>query len=86
MTDRYRRHSALAHLGLEARASIAVPHAGVALGECPVRGLLVLRGPGGSAEFREAVSEALGLEPAVEPLTSVRSVTFPVSGSGRTNG
>ena len=72
MAERYRRRSALAHLGLEARASAADPGAGVALGECSIRGLLVLRGQGENAGFRGAVSAALGLEPAVEPLTSVR--------------
>ena len=72
MAERYRRRSALAHLGLEARASADVPHAGVVLGECRIRGLLVLRGDGASTEFRSAVSTALGLEPGVEPLTAVR--------------
>ena len=72
MAERYRRHSALAHLGLEARASAAAPHAQVMLGECPMRGLLVLRGDANAAEFRSAVSTVLGIEPVVEPLASVR--------------
>ena len=72
MAERYRRHSALAHLGLEVRASAAAPHAQVMLGECPMRGLLVLRGDANAAEFRSAVSTVLGIEPVVEPLASVR--------------
>ena len=73
MAERYRRLSALTHLGLEAQASAAVdPGAGVVLGECPPRGLLVLRGDGDGAEFRSAVSAVLGLVPVVEPLTTAR--------------
>ena len=71
--DRYRRRSALAHLGLEARASEPSGNgAGIVLGECRPRGLLVLRGERGDARFRESVSAALGLEPVAEPLTAVR--------------
>ena len=72
MADRFRRRSALAHLGLEGRAAVAVPHAGVELAECRIRGLLVLRGDVASAEFRDAVSTAIGIEPVVEPLTAAR--------------
>jgi len=72
MAERFRRRSALAHLGLEGRAAIAVPHAGVELAERPIRGLLVLRGDVASAEFRNAVSTAIGIEPVVEPLTAAR--------------
>ena len=72
MAERYRRHGALAHLGLEARASAAAPQAQVMLRECPMRGLLVLRGDAGAAGFRGAVSTVLGIEPVVEPLTSAR--------------
>ena len=72
MGERYRRRSALAHLGLEARASAEPPHAGVVIGECRIRGLLVLRGDAARAGFRRAVSTALGLGPVVEPLTAAR--------------
>lgn len=72
MAERYRRHGALAHLGLEARATAAVPHAQVMLGECAMRGLFVLRGDAGASEFRSAVSAVLGIAPVVEPLTSAR--------------
>ena len=72
MGERYRRRSALAHLGLEARASADVPDAGVVIGECRIRGLLVLRGDAARSKFRSAVSAALGLEPVVEPLTAAR--------------
>ena len=72
MGERYRRRSALAHLGLEARASIGAPDAGVVIGECRIRGLLVLRGAAARSGFRRAVSAALGLEPVVEPLTAAR--------------
>ena len=72
MAERYRRRSALAHLGLEARASDTAGEAGVMLGESPIRGLLVLRGDGASAGFRSAVAGVLGLEPVVEPSTAAR--------------
>ena len=72
MAERYRRHGALAHFGLEARAWAAAPQTQVMLGECPMRGLLVLRGDASAAGFRGAVSTVLGIEPVVEPLTSAR--------------
>ena len=72
MAERYRRRSALAHLGLEARASAALGDAGVMLAQSPIRGLLVLRGDSAGAEFRSAVSAVLGLDPVVEPLTAAR--------------
>ena len=72
MGERYRRRSALAHLGLEAGASADAPGAGVVIGECRTRGLLVLRGDAARSGFRSAVSAALGLEPVVEPLTAAR--------------
>ena len=72
MGERYRRRSALAHLGLEASASADAPDAAVVIGECRFRGLLVLRGDAARSEFRSAVSAALGLEPVVEPLTAAR--------------
>ena len=72
MAERYRRRSALAHLGLEARASAVAGDAGVTLRESPVRGHLLLRGDAACAEFRGAVAAVLGLEPVVEPLTALR--------------
>ena len=71
--ERYRRRSALAHLGLEAKAEASFdPGAGVVLAECRPRGLLLLRGTCGDADFRRSVSAALGIEPVAEPLTAVR--------------
>ena len=72
MAERYRRRSALAHLGLEAAASAASREGRVTLREAPMRGLLVLRGDGGGEEFRRAVASVLGLEPVAEPLTAAR--------------
>ena len=72
MAERYRRRSALAHLGLEARASSDRDGAGVVIGERRIRGMLALRGDSASAEFRGAVSAATGLDPVVEPLSSAR--------------
>ena len=72
MAERYRRHGALAHLGIEARASAVAGDAGVTLRESPMRGLLVLRGDAAGAEFRDAVAAVLGIEPVAEPLTAVR--------------
>ena len=73
MAERHRRRSALAHLGLEARAAAdAAGDEGVTLAESPTRGLLVLRGDGADAGFRSAVSGVLGLDPVLEPLTAER--------------
>ena len=73
MAEGYRRRSALAHLGLEARASTSSESGtGVVLGERRPRGLLVLRGDRADAKFRRAVSTALGLGPVAEPLTAAR--------------
>ena len=73
MAEGYRCRSALAHLGLEARAAASPDSgAGVVLGECRPRGLLVLRGDRANAEFREAVRTVLGLDPVAEPLTAAR--------------
>ena len=72
MAEQYRRRSALAHLGLEARVSAALGDAGVMLAESPIRGLLVLRGDSAGTEFRSAVSAVLGLDPVDEPLTAAR--------------
>ena len=72
MADRYRRRSALTHLGLEARASSPVARAGVMLGERRLRGMLALRGDSASADFRSAVSTVLGLDVVVDPLASAR--------------
>ena len=72
MAERYRRRSALAHLGIEARASAVAGDAGVTLRESPMHGLLVLRGDAAGAEFRGAVAAVLGIEPVVEPSTAVR--------------
>ena len=73
MAERYRRRSALAHLGLEARASASSESgAGVVLGERRPCGLLVLRGDRADAKFRRAVSASLGLDPVAEPLTAAR--------------
>jgi len=72
MTERYQRRSALAHLGLEARASVVAGEGGVTLREAPMRGLLVLRGDGGGKAFRSEVTAVLGIEPVVEPLTAAR--------------
>ena len=81
MAEEYRRRSALAHLGLEARASAsgepgagpdAGPGVGIVLGERRPRGLLVLRGDRADAKFRRAVSAALGIDPVAEPLTAAR--------------
>ena len=72
MAERYRRRSALAHLGIEARASSDGAGARVVLGERRIRGMLALRGDSASAGFRGAIASATGLEPVVEPLTSAR--------------
>ncbi len=72
MAERYQRRSALAHLGLEARASVVAGEGGVTLGEAPMRGLLVLRGDSGDQALRSAVAATIGLEPVAEPLTAAR--------------
>ncbi|MBF2761036.1 MAG: sarcosine oxidase subunit gamma [Ectothiorhodospiraceae bacterium AqS1] len=81
--DHFRYQSALACLELANRAkeqvrsvgesegeAERVPDPEVILGERPPRGLLILRGDAGDAEFKKAVHAVLKIEPVVEPLTS----------------
>ena len=63
MTESYLRQSALAHLGLAARAVDDPGEAGVILCERPFRGQLNLRGDARTKRFRDAVEGALGVVP-----------------------
>lgn len=63
MAEGYLRQSALAHLGLAARAGAGPEDAGVVLGERPLRGQLALRGRVRRKTFRDAVAGALGVVP-----------------------
>lgn len=68
----YRRQSALAALGLAAKARTGpAGEAGVVLRECSHRAQLCLRG-GPGAEFEEAVEAVLGVRPPLESGSSAR--------------
>jgi sarcosine oxidase subunit gamma len=66
MVERFQRQSALAPLGLAARAATAPGGAGVLLSERGFLGQVALRGSGDPA-FVEAAAAALGLAPPLEP-------------------
>ncbi len=71
MADRPARRSALAHLGLAARARAGQPdRAGVLLSEAAFRHQVALRGDAGDPEFAGAVERAIGLVPPTEPNTA----------------
>ncbi len=69
MAEAYLRQSALAHLGLAARAVADPGAAGVRLGERAFRGQLNLRGEIGRKRFRDALEGVLGLVPPRKPGT-----------------
>ena len=60
MADSYFRQTALAPLGLAAKATDAPGEAGVLLSERPLAGQVNLRGDGGSVEFLQVVRTTLG--------------------------
>ncbi len=69
-TSEYLRQSALAALGLAAKARVRPEgEAGVVLRECAHRAQLCLRG-GPGADFEEAVAGVLGVRPPLEPGSS----------------
>lgn len=70
MPERYQWQSALATLGIEARAPAA--DAGVMLAEHQAGTQLAIRGDASDAEFSSAVAEVLGLELPVTPKTAHR--------------
>lgn len=63
MVDAHLRQSALAHLGLAARAEESRGEAGIAMAEVPGRVQLVLRGSGEAPTFSEAVRRVVGISP-----------------------
>ena len=71
MAEPYQRQSALAHLGLAARAAAdrEKPGAGVRLGERAFPSQLDLRGDPGNEAFMDAVSGVIGYAPPTVPNT-----------------
>lgn len=69
MADTLLRQSALAHLGLEARAVAAPTEAGVTLCERTFRDQLALRGDPEAESFVAAVESVLGVPPPLEANT-----------------
>ena len=70
MADRSRRRSALAHLGLSARARTGNrDDAGVLLSEPRLRSQTTVRGDAGDPAFTRAVEHAIGVAPPREPNT-----------------
>ncbi|NIM28507.1 MAG: sarcosine oxidase subunit gamma [Gammaproteobacteria bacterium] len=72
MPEKYQWQSALATLGLEARALAPVAEPGVTLSERRVGTQLVIRGDAAEAEFAAGVSSVLGLDLPTEPKTAHR--------------
>ena len=70
MAEAYLRLSALAHLGLEARAVADPGEAGVVLSERPCRGQIDLRGDPEDAGFLGAVEQAIGFALPLEAGTT----------------
>ena len=62
MPEQYLWHTALATLGLEARARVAVDDPGVTLCERPSRAQLAIRGDASNRRFESAIAEVLGVE------------------------
>lgn len=73
MPEHYQWQSALAALGVEARARAAPAAAGVVLSERRAGTQLALRGSGSDAGFSTAVAEILGVELPVTPKTVNRT-------------
>ena len=72
MPERFQWQSALANLGLEARAREPVGEAGVVLRERRIGTQLAIRGDAGNAAVGAAVEEILGLGLPIEPKTARR--------------
>jgi len=72
VAESFLRHSALAHLGLAARAAEPAPteSPGVKMGERPFRGLVNLRGPAEDQAFAAATKDALGVALPTAPNTA----------------
>jgi sarcosine oxidase subunit gamma len=72
MPEPYQRQSALATLGIEARALSPVADAGVVLCERHIGTQLAIRGDATDDDFRAAVADVLGVELPVVPKTAHR--------------
>jgi sarcosine oxidase subunit gamma len=72
MPERYQWQSALAVLGVEARALAGATRAGVTLSERRASTQIAIRGNGSEAGFSAAVAGILGLELPVTPKTAHR--------------
>lgn len=72
MPERFQWQSALANLGLEARARERVEDAGVVLRERRLGTQLAIRGDAGNADLAAAVAGIVDLELPVEPKTARR--------------
>lgn len=75
MPERYLWQSALATLGIEARALLPATEVGVVLSERQVGTQLAIRGNASDGAFSAAVAAVLGLEVPVTPKTTHRNVT-----------
>lgn len=70
MVEQSRRRSALAHLGLAARARTGNrDDAGVVLSELTFRRQITVRGDANDPAFTQAVERAIGVAPPIEPNT-----------------
>jgi len=72
MPESYQWQSALATLGIEARALATVADAGVILSERRAGTQLAIRGDASNGDFTAAVADVLGVELPLEPKTAHR--------------
>jgi sarcosine oxidase subunit gamma len=72
MPERYQWQSALATLGVEARARVLATKPGVVLSEQPAFTQLAIRGDASESKFSDTVAQTLGLELPVTPKTANR--------------
>lgn len=73
MPEPYQRQGALATLGIEARALVPDPDAGVVLSEQVTVAQLVVRGDASNADFAGSAAGVLGVELPVTPKTAHRA-------------
>ena len=70
MAEHYLRQSALAHLGLAARADTSPGETGIVMAELLHRGIVDLRGPADDSAFTAAVEMTLGFALPLEACTA----------------
>lgn len=73
MPERFQWQSALASLGIEARARAPVEDAGVTIQERRIGMQLVIRGDASNSDLSDAITEVFGLDLPIQPKTARRN-------------